>query len=673
MNSQQDVSPSPGASELSSGVQSSPPSGDRETGGACQTGTGGCGCGLIWIGIAVIAAATFVAFSPGLHNEFLYWDDDLNVINNPHFRGLWPANLRWMFYTTHTGPYQPLSWVTLAADYMVWGLKPMGYHLTSLLLHIGAAVALFFLTRRLVRLALRLRVGEREGLITLSATIAALMFAVHPLRVESVAWVTERRDVLSGLFFFLTLLAYVKARSPVPDSAESRGQSLASTFVFFALAVLSKGTTLVLPILMLLLDVFPLQRLTGGIRGWFSKASREVWWEKVPFLVVAAFAGAMAIRGQEQAGALVSLAERGPVDRIAVALYGPAFYVYKTLVPLSLSPLYEWPVEFSPVAWQFLLSTVVVIGVTALAIRFCREWVAGLVLWLAYLVMLSPVLLPFQAGVQLAADRYTYLACGVWAILAAGAVAWLGAGGKVREVGKVCDRCGRVPQGDSSHCPECGIEFSPRLERVELRSGMGPALGVAVVCYVAIALLVLLTSRQVRVWRDTSSLWTHVMNYNPDTWHAYAGLGAEMERRKDYAKALEYWEKAQQIFPDSADLQNNMGSVLVRMDQPIDAIEHYRKAIRLNPNLAAAHYNLGSILAKQNDRLGEAVDHYLEAIKLAPGFADAHFNLANTYFRMGKYKEASDHYQLTLGYDPQNAKALEMYRKVENLRLQSGR
>src|SRR5439155_21822245 len=206
-----------------------------------------------WLVPALIALVTFATFLPALHNQFVNWDDDKNFLENPHYRGLGWTHLRWMWRTTQLGHYIPLTWMTLGLDYSLWGMNPFGYHLTSLLLHAATAVVFFFVARRILTLALP-GPSERGHALAVSAGVAALVFAIHPLRVESVAWVTERRDVLSGLFYLSTILMYLRA-----CEREERGRRWYSLAVAtFVLALLSKSMVVNLPIVLLILDVYPL-------------------------------------------------------------------------------------------------------------------------------------------------------------------------------------------------------------------------------------------------------------------------------------------------------------------------------------------------------------------------------------------------------------------------------
>src|SRR5438128_558368 len=364
-----------------------------------------------WLVPVLIALVTFAAFLPALYNQFVNWDDDDNFLGNPHYRALAWTHLRWM-WTTHLGHYIPLTWMTLGLDYLLWGMNPVGYHLTSLLLHATNAVVLYFLARRLLTLALP-PPPQRGHAPVVSAGFAALVFAIHPLRVESVAWATERRDVLSGLFYLLTILVYLRACERGP-----RGRRLYWLSVtLFGCALLSKSMAVSLPVVLLILEVYPLRRL-GGSLGWSSASARAVYLEKIPFVLLAGAASAIALMEQLSNRAMVSVAQLSAQDRLAVSAYGLSFYLWKTVVPLNLSPLYMLPQTVNPAATPFIVSYGGVLAVTAIALALRRRWPGLPAAWLAYVVVLLPVLGIAQNGPQLAADRYTYLAVLGWAILA---------------------------------------------------------------------------------------------------------------------------------------------------------------------------------------------------------------------------------------------------------------
>src|SRR2546430_399980 len=364
-----------------------------------------------WLIPAMIALVTFAAFLPTLQNQFVNWDDDKNFLDNPHYRGLGWTRLRWM-WTTHLGHYIPLTWMTLGLDYLLWGMNPLGYHLTNLLLHAANAVVFFFVVHRILTRAL-LSPAERGHALTVSAGFAALVFAVHPLRVESVVWITERRDVLSGLFYLLTILMYLRA-----CEQEERGRGWYWAAVgLFACALLSKSMAVNLPVVLLILDVYPLRRLGESI-GWWSAPARRGYVEKIPFVLLGAAASAIAVMAQSSVRAAVSLAQLSAPGRLAVSAYGLSFYLWKTVAPVNLSPLYELRPPVNPWAAPFIVSYGLVLALTAIALALRRR-VPGLpAAWLAYVVVLLPVLGTFQSGPQIAADRYTYLAGLGWAIFA---------------------------------------------------------------------------------------------------------------------------------------------------------------------------------------------------------------------------------------------------------------
>src|SRR5213596_817960 len=411
----------------------------------------------------VIAFSTFAAFLPALQNQFVSWDDAENFLDNPHYRGLGWTHLRWM-WTTHLGHYIPLTWMTLGLDYLLWGMNPLGYHLTNLLLHAANAVVFFFVVRRILTLAL-LGASERGLALAVSAGFAALVFAIHPLRVESVAWATERRDVLSGLFYLLTILVYLRASE---RGERGRGWYWGAV-ALFACALLSKSMVVNLPVVLLILDVYPLRRLGGAI-GWWSEPARRVYVEKIPFVLLAAAASAIAVMAQSSVHAALSLAQLSMPGRLAVSVYGLSFYLWKTVAPVNLSPLYELPPAVNPWAPPFLLSYGVVLAITAIVLALRRR-VPGLpAAWFAYVVILLPVLGIFQSGPQIAADRYTYLAGLGWALLT---------GAALLSVSR------RLPFLST------GLAFF-------LLLGLGP-----------------LTWNQVHVWHDSEKLWSHAVAIDP--------------------------------------------------------------------------------------------------------------------------------------------------------------
>lgn len=334
---------------------------------------------------AAVGAATFVAFLPALGADFVSFDDGVNFVRNPHYRGFSAENLAWMFSDVK-GHYMPLTWLTLALDYSLWGMDARGYHFTSLVLHVANALLFFRVLEILVA-----RAGAADPLPRRAGAAGALLYAVHPLRVESVAWVTERRDVLCGLFFLLSILFYLKS---LEDPARRR-KRLAASIVFFACSLLSKTLSMALPFVLVILDAYPLRR-------------RELR-EKIPFFAL--FVGAVVLTWftQRAAGAL-TVTGYAAVDRLTQPGYRIGFYVLKTLWPSRLQPAYLWPDDPSPLR-PWAVGGLLVLGAATVAVWLARRrWPAATAAWFAFGVLLAPVAGFFQAGPHFAADRYTYFA-----------------------------------------------------------------------------------------------------------------------------------------------------------------------------------------------------------------------------------------------------------------------
>ena len=450
----------------------------------------------------------------------------MNFLDNPAYRGLGPAQLRWMATTVHMGHWIPVTWLTLGLDHVLWGMDPRGYHLTSLLFHAATAVAFYALACRLLERALPRGTSALD--ITLGAAASALLFAVHPLRVESVAWVTERRDVVSGLFFVLTLLAYLK----MVDAPDGRRRAwYLTSLALFVCALLSKSITVALPVVLLVLDVYPLRRL-GGDRGW---GGRRVWIEKVPYVILAMLAGMRAIQATPSSAQL-PLEVFGIGPRLLISASGLAFYVEKTVLPLGLSPLYAYTMH---IGWGTLAS---VLGGAILVAATWRRWPALAGATVAYIALLLPVLGFFAAGPQAVGDRYSYLPCLGWALLAGGAVAWRWAGS---------------------------------------RAVRAAAAAIVVV-------LIVLTVQQVRIWRDSLSLWSH-------------------------AVALEPANRLARI---------NLGGAYVEQGRIPEAIVQYREVLRLSRDKAPWYAVLGWLYARSGD-VADALPLLVEALRLEPGKPDA--------------------------------------------------
>lgn len=592
------------------------------------------GVAALALGIALLTALPFL---PTLQNGFVTWDDDKNFLTNPAYRGLGWEQLQWMWSTFHLGHYVPLSWMTLGLDYSLWGMDARGYHLTSLVIHAANAVVVYLLARRLLSLVAAQHTSRVA--VALGAAFAALWFAVHPLRVESVAWVTERRDVLSGLLYSTTVLLYLGS---VSGERVDRRRYWASVAVF-ALALLSKATAMTLPAVLLLLNVQPLRRLAWKRS---SDAARTVLIELIPFAVLSA--GAM----------LLSIIALSPgeqlafADKLAVSAWGLFFYLWKSLVPTGLAAYYPLPGNLRAGAPMFLIGYAAVIALAALGWRFWRRAPGAVVAMAAFVVIVLPMLGVVQNGPQLSADRYTYHAAPALALLAGGlfVAAW---------------QWQRIVAGA-----------------------------------VAVALLVTLgalTWRQTMFWRDSWTLWSRVLEVSDDAAIAHNALGNLLLDQDRISEALGHYERAVRLDPDLAAAHDNLGVTLVRLGRPSEAVPHferavaykdeaaeaysnwgvalmalgnvreaierYRLAVAADSLNASAESNWGSALARVN-ALEDAIPHFRNATRIQPRLAQAHANLGAVLARLGRWNEAADELGLALILDPSDADTRESLRLV---------
>ncbi len=604
-----------------------------------------------WLAGGLICLIVVAAHLSGLRNGFNY-DDEFNIIDNPHYRGLDPARLKWMFTTFHMGHYQPLSWISLAIDYLIWGRNPFGYHLTNLILHLANALLVYLLAVVILRAgtpASDQRHSSAGWGLLAAGGLAALLFAVHPLRVESVAWVTERRDVLSSFLLLICVLAYLHAQS------RAAGRSLkwlGLALLFFLLSLLSRAMGVTLPLILLLLDWYPLGRL--GQAGQANGADhsrrgrpiplRSVLAEKIPFLALAVGFAIVAPLAQAATGAAMTLAEHGLLERAAQACYGLVFYLWKTVAPFGLCPLYELDLPVRPFSAKYLVSAAVVAtAATALALAGKRRpWLA--VPALAHAILLAPVLGFFQSGQQEVADRYSYLPAIGWAILTASG--WLHLWRRIRR-------------------PAASVGC--------LLAGVGVIGGLAA-----------LTWRQTAIWQNAVSLWSHAVRHSPSpTTHqnlaaAYARLGRldeaihhyraslELEPLGEpalygYAKALtdagrlepaaQAWDHLLRLIPTDTRARIQYAEVLRARGNKDEAARQYAEVARLDPRQPEPHLARGHLLMKL-ERWDEAAAEYRKFLALQPGHPDGHCSLANALAQGGKLEEAAGHYRLALQARP---------------------
>lgn len=612
---------------------------------------------LCWFIPGLIFALTIVVFLPTLQNGFINFDDPDNLLNNPYYKGLGWSNLSWMFSAFHLGHYHPLTWLTFTLDYALWGMNPTGYHFTSMVLHAVNAVFFYYLTLHLLKVAVTQPVTDIA--LRVASAFSALLFSLHPLRVESVAWATERRDVLSGVFILLTLLCYLKAHDSAGAPSRWRGWFLLSV-IFCALSLLSKAIGMSLPAILLIMDVFPLRRLGGGPGKWFGAQVRQVWWEKIPYVALAAVSAVTALAAQRASGAAVAMEALGPMERILQSFFGAIFYVVKTLVPTGLSPMYELLPDTDFYQWRFIGSGIIFV-ILSLGFFFARHrWPAGLASWVCYLAVVAPVLGVVQSGPQLVADRYSYLSCMPWAILLSSAL-------------PICFR-----QRNSA-----GLG--------KMLPGMAAALGLLIIFGLA-----WLTWLQNKVWHDSVTLWRYATSVTlsgiayhnlgnalesvgqideaikqlrraaeitPEYPVTYQGLGRILTSRGDLDEAGKNLHRALELGLQTAGVYRDMAIWLVKMGKTDEAIATFQRALTLNSYDANVLNNLGILLARRG-RLNEAIPLFQRAIEIQPENASSHQNLAYAYLGTGDGNRAIELLRRAIELNPKDAESLNSLAKI---------
>jgi tetratricopeptide (TPR) repeat protein len=523
-----------------------------------------------WVGLAV-AGLTGLVFSRSVGLGFVAWDDEVLLVSNPAYRGLGLSHLRWMAGNTLLGHYVPLTWLSFALDHAVWGLHPAGYHLTNVLLHAANAALVYGVAARLLACATAWTdTARRVG----GATVA-LLWALHPQRVEAVSWVTGRRDVLSGLLFLLAVTAYLEAAAA---AGPRRRRWLVATVAAYGLALGSKAIVMTAPLALVALDVYPLRRLPPEVRRWGVRALRRVWLEKVPLAVLAALAAVASMVAVPRGTGYYVLGLTAWLGKLSVSLAAP---LWNTVWPLSLSPLYELPRVIDLGAAEYWADGLLVAGISLAVIALRSRWPAGAVAWVWYLAFLAPVSAMAHAGPQLTADRYSYLPI-LGPVMLIGAAA-----GAAAEA----TRSGRLP---------------PVIAR---------SLGIGAVALVTI--LVGLTWQQQGIWRDTGRLWAHAVVVTPGCVRCHVSLGNWLAAQGQPEPAIAHYERALALDPARTDVRTNIGLALVRLGRPADAIPHYEAVLARFPERIGVRVSLAAALVAVG-RLPEAVTRLEEAARFSP-------------------------------------------------------
>jgi tetratricopeptide (TPR) repeat protein len=560
------------------------------------------------------------------NHDFVNFDDNKYITENRYVQtGLTSGNITWAFTTFHAGNWHPLTWISHMLDCQLFGLNPGLHHLVNIFFHIANTLLLFFILHRMTK-----------GLWQ-SAFVAAV-FAIHPLHVESVAWVAERKDVLSTLFWTLTMGAYVF----YVERRELKRYLL--TLFFFALGLMAKPMLVTLPFVLLLLDYWPLSRLEtekllvtehkqseksskmrlkkkerrrSAIKAEHvnkpEKQTRQrpaighIVLEKVPFFVLSLASSIVTYMAQQKGGTVGSLQSYPLAARIANALVSYCGYIGKMIWPENLAVLYPHP--GMPPTWE-VVASVFFLGITTFLIirtvKRCPYLTTG---WLWYLGTLVPVVGLVQVGVQAMADRYTYVPLIGISIM----VAW--------------------------GLPEL-------LKKWRHRNA-----ALATVVVIILCIFSFVTWKQLGCWQNSTTLFTHTLEKTTNNPIMLNNMGNVLEGEGRFDEAISHYTEALRIDPNLPDSYNNMGLALTKRGKPDEAISNFLKAIRINHNHAEAHYNMGTLLASQG-KLDEAIYHFRESIRIRPEHGNSQYNLGLASMRKGNIDEAMSYFQQANRIDP---------------------
>lgn len=512
----------------------------------------------------------FTCFQPALQNKFV-WDDNYYLGKNENYQGLGLKNLKWMFTTSCDGNYHPLYWLSFGLDYLIWGKNLAGYHLTNILLHIVATLLLY----QFIILVLKKQFQNKKNfgplILQLSAMLGSLFFAIYPLRVEPVAWLSSRADLLCGIFYILTLINYFKMND-IQLIAERKKWYVLS-ILFFLLSALSRAWGITLPVILIVLDFYPLRRLNGNLGSIFK--NKLIIIEKIPFFLLGLAAGIIAFFAKK--ASMINMTEHNIFERFIQSMNSLYFYVLKTLLPSNLSPLYLLNKNFNPFEFDYFFNTITILSITIFLILIRKRWPWALVIWSCYIIIVSPLLGLVQAGPQIRADRYTYISCMPFSIP-------VGAG-----IFKLFED--KTKQTLSLFC------------RLSALLGF--------VTY--LILFWFISANQVKVWYDNSTFWNYVLKLDPTNYFAHHNYGFFLESQGNLGMAYYHYDKAIQFNPDNYKDYNNRGILRNRIGDLKGALEDYNMAIKNNPAFAEAYANRG-VLHEANKNYKDAIEDYNKAL-----------------------------------------------------------
>ena len=545
--------------------------------------------------------ASLGAYANVLANDFVSFDDPQYILDNlPVQLGLTAESFGWAFTHVHSNNWHPLTWISHMLDVSLFGLDPRGHHAIGATIHAVNGVLLFWLLWRTT---------QRRW----PSALAAALFALHPLRVESVAWAAERKDVLSGLFFLLTLLAYV-GYTKRPTAGR-----YAVVALLFTLGLLAKPMLVTLPILLLLVDRWPLERSPTLF------PARERWIEKLPLFALALASGVVTLWAQSIGGTVKSFEFISLTDRVQNAMLAVVVYLQQTLWPSGLAAFYPHPALVEnrgglPFEARVLLAGLLLVVVTIASIRVAKTRPVYAFGWLWFLIALSPVIGIVQVGVQAHADRYTYLpSIGLTTALVFGL-----------------------------HDAKRGLVGSSRARRRWIDRVA------ALIALTTLALLTSATFRQVAIWRSSERLYQHAVEVTDHNYIAALNLGALASARGAHETAIDFYRIALEMRPRYAAAHSNLGVSLDHLGRADEAAEHFRKALDLDSRLSQAAINLGGYHAARGED-DAARAHYREAIEARPDRPLPREVLGELEQRLGNFEAAIQQFELALAIQPGSA------------------
>jgi len=548
-----------------------------------------------WLYAVALAVVTLAAYGRVWSFEFLHYDDTLYVTKNPYvLSGLSVSNIRWAFTTFDVANWHPLTWISHMADISMFGQSPRGPHGVNLFLHLANTLLLFWVLRRMTK---------AEGR---SAFVAAL-FAVHPLHVESVAWIAERKDVLSTFFGMLALSAYALY-------SEKRNPGwYCAVLAFFAMSLMAKAMWVTFPFLLLLIDYWPLNRFAdrNGAKGETRAQIKRAVLEKIPLLGLTIGSSVVTVIAQSRSGAVASVDQSSLFFRVANAIDAYAQYLGMFLLPRGMAGFYPHPHASISLA-RVAVAAVVLTVITVAAIRVWKKQPHVFVGWFWYLGTLVPVIGILQVGSQAYADRYTYLPT----VGVSFAIVWL-----------ICDGA----------------------RRLKLAPAVLPTVGVLITVVAAT-----LTWVQSGYWRTDEALWRRAVEVTDDNYRAYANLGHALKRTggaPEATEAITNFVKAAELYPNNPRTFVGLGIALEKLNRLEEAEEAYLRAITIDEMHANAYVNLGALSVKRKD-FERGIAMLQKGLSIEPMNPEGHNNMGAVYAMRGDFSQAITHFQEAIRLRP---------------------